>query len=163
MARIRRETPAELAVSHTPAAVAARLAAGPAHRYLRDAVLGAIDGGVTTFAVVAGVAGAALPSTVVVALGVANLLADGFSMAVSNYQGIRAERQVRERERGTEEHLVATVPDGEREEVRQLFAHRGLAGDDLDQVVRAVTSDRRLWAETMLELEKGLPAPGPSP
>jgi VIT1/CCC1 family predicted Fe2+/Mn2+ transporter len=53
--------------------------------YLAEVIYGANDGIVTTFAVVAGVAGAALDPGVVVILGVANLLADGFSMGMSNY------------------------------------------------------------------------------
>lgn len=63
---------------------APRLSANP---YLGDAVLGGIDGCVTTFAVVAGAVGGGLGGRVIVILGMANLLADGFSMAVSNYQG----------------------------------------------------------------------------
>ncbi len=53
----------------------------PNHSYLRDFIYGAIDGAVTTFAVVSGVAGAGLSSGVIVVLGFANLIADGFSMA----------------------------------------------------------------------------------
>lgn len=82
---------------HSPRAVSARLSGAPAVSYLRDFIYGAVDGAVTTFAVVAGVAGARLDETVVIILGSANLLADGFSMAVSNFLGSRAERQQRER------------------------------------------------------------------
>ncbi len=64
-------------------------------RYLKDYIYGAIDGAVTTFAVVSGVAGAKLPDRIVIILGIANLVADGFSMAVSNYLGSRAEDQAR--------------------------------------------------------------------
>jgi VIT1/CCC1 family predicted Fe2+/Mn2+ transporter len=59
-------------------------------RYLRDLVYGANDGIITTFAIVAGVAGAELSAGIVIILGVANLLADGFSMAASNYLSIRS-------------------------------------------------------------------------
>lgn len=56
-------------------------------RYLRDLVFGAVDGAVTTCAVVAGVVGADLGGGVILVLVVANLIADGFSMGVSNYLG----------------------------------------------------------------------------
>ena len=59
--------------------------------YLRDVVYGASDGVVTTLAVVAGVAGAGFSMQVGVILGIANLIADGLSMAVSNYLGLKSE------------------------------------------------------------------------
>lgn len=71
---------------------------GPGSRfirhYIRDIVYAANDGIVTTFAVVAGVQGAQLASVVVLALGFANLAADGLSMGVGNYLGIKSERAV---------------------------------------------------------------------
>jgi vacuolar iron transporter family protein len=148
---------------HTPAAVEARLRGGPPGSYLRDVVYGAIDGTVTTFAVVAGVAGAGLDAAVVLILGVANLLADGFSMAVSNYLGARAENQRRERVRREEERHVAAVPHGEREEVRQLLAGWGLEGPLREQVLDVVTADRERWVRLMLEQEHGLPASSSRP
>ena len=63
--------------------------------YLRDLVYGANDGIITTFAVVAGVAGAALAAKTVIILGVANLLADGFSMGASNFLAIRSDEAIR--------------------------------------------------------------------
>ena len=62
--------------------------------YLGEFVYGAIDGAVTTFAVVAGAAGADLSPTVVLILGFANLFADGFSMAASNYLSTKAKLAV---------------------------------------------------------------------
>ena len=64
--------------------------------YVRDLVYGANDGIITTFAVVAGVVGGGLSTTVVLVCGVANLLADGLSMAVSNYLAIRSHEGVLE-------------------------------------------------------------------
>src|SRR5688500_9614236 len=60
--------------------------------YIKDVVVAANDGIITTFAVVAGVRGAELSPLVVLALGFANLAADGLSMAVGNYLGIKSER-----------------------------------------------------------------------
>jgi VIT1/CCC1 family predicted Fe2+/Mn2+ transporter len=68
---------------------------GLAEHYLKDLVYGANDGIITTFAVVAGVAGAQLQTRVVLILGFANLLADGFSMGASNFLSIRSDEAVR--------------------------------------------------------------------
>ena len=70
-------------------------ARGIAQHYLKDVVYGANDGIITTFAVVAGVAGAQLDSRIIIILGLANLLADGFSMGASNFLSIRSDESVR--------------------------------------------------------------------
>ena len=76
-----------------------RTALGVAQHYIRDVVYGANDGVITTFAVVAGVTGGTLAPVTVLVLGVANLLADGLSMGVGNYLGIRSDERVREAQR----------------------------------------------------------------
>ena len=141
---------------HTPEAIRARLADAPRSSYLRDWVYGGIDGSVTTFAVVTGVSGAELSLRIIVILGIANLLADGFSMAASNYLGTRTERQEEDALRAREQRHIDGDPAGEREEVRQIFAAKGFAGDDLERAVTIVTSDRARWIDFMLTEECGL-------
>lgn len=70
-------------------------------RYLKSIVFGANDGIVTTFAVVAGVAGAGLDPKIVLIMGVANMLADGLSMAAGDYLGERSEWQLKHQQDGT--------------------------------------------------------------
>jgi VIT1/CCC1 family predicted Fe2+/Mn2+ transporter len=143
---------------HSPEAITRRLSEGPRHNYLRDWIYGGIDGSVTTFAVVTGVVGANLSPAIVLILGFANLVADGFSMAASNYLGTRAEQEDLQRIEAIERRHVATEPEGEREEVRQIFMQKGFEGEDLDRVVELMTADRERWVRTMLTEEYGLPS-----
>jgi VIT1/CCC1 family predicted Fe2+/Mn2+ transporter len=142
---------------HSVEAIKERLAAGPAHNYLRDWIYGGIDGAVTTFAVVSGVAGAQLSPWIILALGFANLFADGFSMAASNFLGTKAEQDDLQRLGVIENRHIDLAPEGEREEVRQVFQLKGFDGQDLERIVQLVTSDRERWVSTMLTEEYGLP------
>lgn len=154
---------ADLQDGHTPAAIAARLARQPAQSYLRDFVYGAIDGTVTTFAVVAGVVGADMSASVIIVLGTANLVADGFSMAVSNYLGTKSQQEELHRVRRIEEHHIDVIPDGEADEIREIFRQKGFDGELLERIVQVVTSNRQLWVETMLTDEWGLTLTTPVP
>jgi VIT1/CCC1 family predicted Fe2+/Mn2+ transporter len=142
---------------HSPAAIRKRLSVDPKQNYLRDWVYGGIDGAVTTFAVVAGVVGADLSVRNLLILGAANLLADGFSMAAGNYSGTKSECDDRARLRAIEERHIDLVPDGEREEVRQILQAKGFQGSGLEGAVAVITADRRRWVDTMLIEEYGLP------
>jgi VIT1/CCC1 family predicted Fe2+/Mn2+ transporter len=148
---------------HSPDGIEKRLAAGPRHNYLRDWIYGGIDGAVTTFAVVSGVAGARLSVWIILVMGFANLFADGFSMAASNFLGTKAEQDDLRRLEEIENRHIEIAPEGEREEVRQIFQRKGFAGDDLKRIVQLVTADRRRWVNTMLTEEYGLPSKVRSP
>jgi VIT1/CCC1 family predicted Fe2+/Mn2+ transporter len=148
---------------HSPEAIHARLAAGPRRSYLRDWVYGGIDGSVTTFAVVAGVVGAHLASGVILIIGMANIIADGFSMAASNFLGTKAEHDEIKHLEAIENRHIDNFPEGEREEVRQIFEAKGFEGEDLRRVTESITSDRSRWVRTMLTEEYGLPQEVRSP
>lgn len=81
-------------------------------QYLGQFVYGAIDGSVTTFAVVAGAAGAGLSSKVIIILGFANLIADGFSMGASAYLSAKSERDLKVSKDETHEGEETPKGDG---------------------------------------------------
>lgn len=133
-----------------------RFGAAPRVSYLRDFVYGGIDGAVTTFAVVAGVVGAELAPRIVLVLGLANLLADGFSMAASNYSGTRTEEEEEARLRAIEGARVHSDPTAARGEVQTIYAGKGFAGADLERAVAVITADHGRWVETIVREGHGL-------
>jgi VIT1/CCC1 family predicted Fe2+/Mn2+ transporter len=90
---------------------------GNLQNYLREFVYGGIDGAVTTFAVVAGAVGANLDASIIIILGFANLLADGFSMSVGAYLSAKSENENYQKHRSIEYWEVDNIPDKEREEI----------------------------------------------
>ena len=146
----------QLEHDHSSEAIRQRLLADNTPNYLRDWVYGGIDGSITTFAIVAGVVGAGLSSKGILILGVANLLADGLSMAASNYSGTKTEVDELARFREIEERHVEIDPDGERNEIREILKLKGLGGPALEDAVAAITSNRKTWIDTMLVEEYGL-------
>ncbi|PYG33393.1 VIT1/CCC1 transporter family protein [Pelagimonas varians] len=148
---------------HSQKEIDSRLAQPPGRGDLRDVVYGAIDGSVTTFAIVAGVAGAGLSPFIIVALGVANVLADGFSMAAGNYSATKAELDDIQRLRCIEERHIKITPEGERRELRSILAQKGLSGRTLEDAVDQMAANREAWIATMLDGEYGVAPVDPHP
>lgn len=152
-ARGHRAARRDLEEEHRPATIRRRLAQPTGESALGDFILGGVDGVITTFAVVAGSAGGRLSIATVIVLGLANLVADGFSMGVSNYLGTRSRQEEVARARADEAWQIEAHPEGEQQEIREIFARKGFGGETLDRVVEVITSDRKIWIDTMMEQE----------
>ncbi len=127
-----------------------------ARLHLRDAVLGGMDGCITTFAIIAGSSGASLPGLIVIILGFSNLVADGLSMAIGNYLGVKSEREQLQAAYREEQEHIDLIPEGEKEEIRQIFRGKGFEGEPLERIVETVTSNRNWWVDVMIREEWGL-------
>jgi len=121
-----------------------------------DFVYGSIDGAVTTFAIVAGVMGASLSSGIILILGFANLFADGFSMAAANYQASKARNEFVEMKRKQEEWEIENLEEEEKNEIRDIYKKKGFKDELLEEVVRIITSRKKVWIDTMMKEELGL-------
>ena len=144
---------------HSPEAIAERLQEGPKAVYLKEWVYGGIDGVVTTFAIVAGVVGASLSPTIVLILGLANLIADGFSMAAGSYSATKADEDNYKRLYKREKTHVKDFRDGELEETRQILQSKNIQEQDIENMVRIISQDEENWIEWMINEEYGLSKP----
>lgn len=121
--------------------------------YIAEFVYGGIDGAITTFAVVAGATGAGLNLEVVLILGFANLVADGFSMSVGNYLSTKANRDNYDKHKKIEYWEIENLRDREVQEIREIYEAKGFKGELLDKVVGVITSDKDVWVDTMMKEE----------
>jgi vacuolar iron transporter family protein len=131
--------------------------------YLPEFVYGGVDGSVTTFAVVAGSAGAGISIEVILILGFANLIADGFSMSVGNFLSVKSEIDEYNRHKKVEYWEVDNIPEAEKEEIREIYAAKGFEGELLEKVVETITANKDRWVGEMMKDELGLQPPSKSP
>ncbi|WP_268034528.1 VIT1/CCC1 transporter family protein [Algoriphagus sp. PAP.12] len=129
---------------------------GKLQEYLREFVYGGIDGAVTTFAVVAGGYGANLEPGILIILGFANLLADGFSMSVGAYLSAKSERDNFDKHEKIEYWEIENLPETEREEIEEIYREKGFKGELLTQIVDHICSDKDLWVSEMMKDELGM-------
>lgn len=112
---------------------------------LKAAVFGANDGIITTFAVVAGVAGAGLSPSIVLILGIANMIADGLSMGIGDYLGERSQRRHLKRQLEIEAWEIQHIPEEETAELAESLAQTVSDETDRRQLVELITKHPKLW------------------
>lgn len=127
-----------------------------AGKYIGDLVYGANDGIITTFAIVAGASGASLPGSIIIVLGFANILADGISMGASNFLGKKSEQDFAKAQYEKEDWEIDHLRELEVEEVRDIYKSKGFRGKGLEDAVKTITSDRKVWLDTMMKDELGI-------
>jgi hypothetical protein len=106
--------------------------------------------------VVSGVAGAELGTSVILILGLANLLADGFSMATGAYLSNKSEQEYYRKEWERESWEVEHFPDGERAELQEVYRQRGYAEDEARQLVDIQSREPKRWVKAMMLDELGM-------
>lgn len=129
---------------------------GRYQNYLSEFVYGGIDGSITTFAVVAGAVGAGLDNSIIIILGFANLLADGFSMSIGAYMSAKSEKQKYQKQKAIEYWEIENMPETEREEIKEIYKDKGFEEPLLSQVVAVITENKDRWVDVMMKDELGL-------
>lgn len=122
-------------------------------RFLSEVILGGQDGLVNTLGVILGIAAASSDFRIVVAGGLAGAMAEAVSMAAVGYTSKVAERDYYFSELKREEMEVENIPQEEIQEVREIYEKKGFKGDLLEEVVKVVTSDKKVWLHTMMQEE----------
>ncbi|NNE27352.1 MAG: hypothetical protein HKN09_10960 [Saprospiraceae bacterium] len=122
-------------------------------KYLSEFVYGGIDGCVTTFAVVAGAVGASLDTGIIIILGFANLLADGFAMSIGAYLSAKSDLDNFNKYKQREYWEIENLHAEEVKEIRDIYESKGFEGELLDKVVNVITSDKDRWVDVMMKEE----------
>lgn len=132
--------------------------------YLREIVYGGNDGIVTTFAVVAGFAGAqkdpvssAVPVISVLLFGLANLLADGLSMSLGSFMSLRADQEVYKSEKNKESYEIHHEPGSERNETIEILKRKHFSTHDAEAITRLYEKNPDYWTEFMMKDELEMP------
>ncbi len=123
-----------------------------AHR-MSDIILGGQDGLVNVLGVILGVAAASGDKRIVLAAGLAAAIAESISMAAVAYTSNAAERDFYFSELAREKREIKEVPELEREEIREIYRRKGFKGHLLEEIVKVITSDEKVWLETMMSDE----------
>ena len=125
-------------------------------KYIKSVIYGGLDGTITTFAAVAGVAGAALSPGVVLIMGLANLVADGLSMSIGDYLSSKSQAEYEAAERARESWEVENYPEGEKRELEEIYTARGMLPADARSAVEIIAKDKKAWIDTMMVEELGI-------
>ncbi|MEO3867199.1 VIT1/CCC1 transporter family protein [Nonomuraea sp. B12E4] len=122
--------------------------------WLRPSVFGAMDGLVSNFALIAGVAGGTANTRVIALGGVAGLAAGALSMAGGEYVSVASQRELAQAEIDVERRELARHPDDERAELAQSFVDQGVTPELADEVARQISQhpERALDVHTRAEL-----------
>lgn len=122
-------------------------------RFLSEIILGGQDGLVNTLGVILGIAAASSDLRIVVAGGLAGAMAEAVSMGAVGYTSKVAERDYYLSELKREELEIENIPQEEIQEVREIYEKKGFKGNLLEEVVKVVTSDKKVWLNTMMQEE----------
>lgn len=125
-------------------------------QYIKSIIYGGLDGIITTFAVVAGVTGAALSAGIILILGLANLLADGLSMGVGDYLSEKSEMEYHADERKREAWEFDKFPEGEVKEMVEIYQEKGIPEEDAQSIVEIMSKHRDAFIDIMMVEELGI-------
>src|SRR5213594_4450393 len=121
--------------------------------WLRDVILGGQDGLVNILGIILGVIAGGGSNAILLAAGLAAAITESISMGAVGYTSSISERDYYQAERAREAKEIATMPEAERQEIRDIYASKGFRGEPLQSVVDTITANREVWLATMMDEE----------
>jgi len=123
---------------------------------IRDFVFGFGDGINTSLGIAAGVGGAIASSDIIILAALVGMFTGAKAMAVQNYLAVKSQRELLKSEINREIWEIENRPDDERKEIEEIYKAKGFSGKDLEMIVNKITSDKKVWLNTMLSEELNL-------
>ena len=123
---------------------------------LRDAVFGTQDGLISTLGALTGIAAGTQSREAVVVAGLVIIVVESLSMASGSYLSSKSQREYLERLLREEEEEIARDPEGERQEIWEMYRVRGYTDEEIEIIARRLLSDKELLLEDMAHKELGI-------
>ncbi len=123
---------------------------------MRDFVFGFGDGVNTSLGIAAGVGGADVSSDIIILAALVAMFTGAKAMAVQNYLAVKSHRELLNSEIDREKWEIEHKPDDERQEIEDIYKAKGFSGKELEMIVNKITSDKKVWLDTMLTEELNL-------
>ena len=123
---------------------------------LKSAVFGSFDAIITIFTAVAGAEGSNLGALVVLIIGIVSIISDALAMAFGDYLSSRAEMEFAKNERKREYWEVENNPEGEKEEMVQIYINKGMAKEDAESMIDILSKYKDAWVDVMMVEELGI-------
>ena len=120
---------------------------------LKDIILGGQDGLVNVLGIVLAVAGATNENRIILISGLAATFAESLSMGAVALTSSKAANDFYKRELEREKKEIETIPSEEEKEVKIIYQRKGFKGKLLQEIVKKITSSKKLWLETMMQEE----------
>lgn len=123
---------------------------------MRDFIFGFGDGINTSLGIAAGVGGASVSSDLIILAALVAMFTGAKAMAVQNYLAVKSQRELLSSEINRENWEIENKPEDERKEIEDIYKAKGFTGNDLKMIVDKITSDKKVWLDTMLREELNL-------
>jgi VIT1/CCC1 family predicted Fe2+/Mn2+ transporter len=120
---------------------------------IRDFVFGFGDGINTSLGIAAGVGGAEVSSNIIILAALVGMFTGAKAMAVQNYLAVKSHRELLKSEIAREKWEIENKPEFERKEIEDIYKAKGFSGKELEMIVNKITSDKKVWLDTMLTEE----------